>query len=82
MKREQIIEVLEKYDIDEYHWKLEIADEILALPLNIPNKEEIEKAAENFEQSASYGFSAKGLISDEFYQGSQWAISEIIKRNK
>jgi len=41
MKREQIIEVLEKYDIDEYHWKLEIADEILALPLDVPNHNEI-----------------------------------------
>jgi len=27
--KERIIKILEKYDIDEYHWKFEIADEIL-----------------------------------------------------
>jgi len=26
--KDKIIEILEKYDIDEYHWKLEIAEEI------------------------------------------------------
>lgn len=33
MKKAAVIKILEKYDIDEYHWKLEIADEIIALEI-------------------------------------------------
>jgi len=32
--KDKIIKILEKYDIDEYHWKLEIADEIDILQKN------------------------------------------------
>ena len=31
MKKVAVIKILEKYDIDEYHYKLEIAAEIIAL---------------------------------------------------
>jgi len=41
-------------------------------PVEMPTEEEMKKAAEEFEQESSCGFSAKGLISDEFYQGAKW----------
>jgi len=41
-------------------------------PVKMPTEEEMKKAAEEYEQESSCGFSAKGLISDEFYQGAKW----------
>jgi len=78
MKREQIIEVLEKYDIDEYHWKLEIADEILALPLDVPNDEEKEEKIDEKYFTIDHPHDYKEGFNDCF----KWLKSEIIKRNK
>jgi len=78
MKREQIIEVLEKYDIDEYHWKLEIADEILALPLDVPNNEEREEKIDEKYFTIDHPHDYK----EGFNDGFEWLKSEIIKRNK
>jgi len=78
MKREQIIEVLEKYDIDEYHWKLEIADEILALPLDVPNDEEREEKIDEKYFTIDHPHDYKEGFNDCF----KWLKSEIIKRNK
>jgi len=78
MKREQIIEILEKYDIDEYHWKLEIADEILALPLDVPNDEEKEEKIDEKYFTIDHPHDYKEGFNDCF----KWLKSEIIKRNK
>jgi len=78
MKREQIIEVLEKYDIDESHWKLEIADEILALPLDVPNDEEKEEKIDEKYFTIDHPHDYKEGFNDCF----NWLKSEIIKRNK
>ena len=85
MKREQIIGILEKYDIDEYHWKNEIADEICALPLDVPSEKEIK--AKSFEYSGVLDgdmriMDIKLWMRTDFRQGAQWAMDEIIKRNK
>ena len=80
MKRKQIIEILKSphyfingkvYLSDFYR----IADEILALPIDVPSEEEIKNR---------YGKSPSNHIhGDRFAEESaKWAISEIIKRNQ
>ena len=66
-RKEKIIEILER------HYGSDVAaDEILALPLDTPSREEI-----SIEQ-ADY---TTAPLERAFYSGAKWAIDEIIKRN-
>ena len=77
MKREQIADIAARYyplpvksgrDIIKMdNWCDEFADEVMALPLDVPSDEEIEKFYEN----AIYDNS----------NGATWMRDEIIKRN-
>ena len=81
MKREQIIETLKNP-----HWfffgKLfesdfeQIADAILALPLDVPSDEEIMQKYPFFDEDID-------LVSNlDNQEGAKWMKDEIIKRNK
>ena len=91
--KEQILEILNKYKNIEYwyffgkeseHEALinlaspeNIADEIMALPIDVPTEDEIGIAAD--EAYYDEVFDDK-LIA--FIDGAKWAIAEIIKRNQ
>lgn len=99
MTREQIIEILETWDDYVLGGDIndDIADAILAIPLDVPSDEEV------MEESLK-GTLREGLISspdghislsdhkwmswfndaeqDTFIQGAKWMRDEIIKRNK
>lgn len=93
MKREQIIEILERFitESDDYHDCIlkynfsRVADAILALSLDVPSNEEIEKTAmeyapvfyfaeTNDDMNAQIREEVDGLLKD--------MRDEIIKRNK
>ena len=70
-KRKAIIEILQM--CDKYNYALqsdieEFADEIMALPIDVPSEEEIE----DFAQKTTHGNTVGGA---------KWAIAEIKKRN-
>lgn len=89
MKREQIIEILEKYkDIESWYFfgqesehkalinlasPENIADEILALPLDLPSD------GQRIAEQSEYLTDAEERA---FYSGQKWMREEIIKRNK
>jgi len=76
------VNVGDKYDIPEDVFRWENGNDRIKRdwldidwylqPVEMPTEAEMKKAAEEFEQESSCGFSAKGLISDEFYQGTKW----------
>lgn len=77
-KREQIIEILEiwyDYIINDGITE-DIADAILALPLDVPSEDEIKEMVgdEQFDDDCK---DAKGCI----IHGVKWAIDEIKRRN-
>jgi hypothetical protein len=89
-KREQIMQIFDRWedyilggDIDE-----EIADAILALPIEVPSEDEIYKAGGQYEKEYEEGIHAPGIpfgavwANEDFDAGAKWAINEIIKRNK
>jgi hypothetical protein len=83
MTREQIIEILETWDDYVLGGDIndDIADAILALPLDVPNWATVESKADDIADCMSN----KGFERGEwlgFKEGAGWAISEIIKRNK
>jgi hypothetical protein len=67
MTKAKLLEILEKYDIDEYHWKLEIADDILALQ---PTDEEIETGIKEYYNSGFLRLS-ETVIRDKV-SGAKW----------
>ena len=80
MKREQIIEILEKTRCFPVPLKLlnSIADKILALPLDVPSNEEREEKIDEKYFTIDHPHDYKEGFNDCF----KWLISEIIKRNK
>jgi hypothetical protein len=86
--KEKILGILDKYEIDEYHWKLEIASEILALKLEMPSDEEIEHEADNYstyDQTEDCEFPQVQKCDGDylsFIDAANWLKSEIIRRNK
>jgi len=94
MKREQIIEVLKSHKelvritkqgivrmgLLENSFE-EIADAILALPIDVPSEEEIEITQMHYEQTEWDNRDVIYCYRD-FMEGAKWAINEIIKRNK
>ena len=85
MTKAQIIEILQKkVDYIEGITFDELADEILALRVEMPSDGVIEKEAEEhakfrgFDKSINYNI-AKQV---SFEQGAKWMKDEIIKRNK
>ena len=92
MKKEQIIEILETWDDYVLGGDIndDIADAILALPLDIPRELDLDKADVLVKQT-DYAIEAThtdinpinwGDASAFFIEGTKWAIKEIIKRNK
>ena len=92
-KREQILEILEKIgtpisfeDVNsQTFWLEEAADEILALPLEVPSDEEIINAENDYgkkHQEDQFGYSIYDITSFAFRQGAMWMRDEIIKLNQ
>jgi hypothetical protein len=98
MKREQIIGILKSYRIwfgdamaiheDAFN---NLADEILALPLDVPSDEEIAEKIQAFRKNklSGYGNMSIGRLqlgelewSNLVLDISKWMRDEIIKRNK
>ena len=98
MKREQIIEILKSYRIwfgdamaiheDAFN---NLADEILALPLDVPSDEEIAERIQAFRKNklSGYGNMSIGRLqlgelewSNLVLDICKWMRDEIIKRNK
>ena len=87
MKREQIIEILETWDDYVLGGDIndDIADAILALPLDVPSEDEVVEESLNghislFDRGwmSYFNDSERGI----FIQGATWMKEEIIKRNK
>jgi len=89
-KKEQIIKILEKYKRLEYHILErdfpQIADDIMAILIEVPTEEEIYKAGEEYEKKYEEGMGVEriqdGWKNEDFENGAEWAIDEILKRNK
>ena len=77
MKREQIIEILKKgFASDSTKSYVNIANEILALPLDVPSDEEIMQKYPFIDEDID-------LISNlDNQEGAKWMKEEIIKRNQ
>ena len=87
MKREQIIEILETWDDYVLGGDIndDIADAILALPLDVPSDEEVMEESLNGHISLSdhkWMSWFNDAEQDTFIQGAKWMRDEIIKRNK
>ena len=92
MKREQIIEILEKVKFRSDCVTYEtIADAILALPLDVPSDEEIAERIQAFRKNklSGYGNMSIGRLqlgelewSNLVLDICKWMRDEIIKRNK
>ena len=80
MTREQIMRIFKDYSVT--HGGLtELADAILALPIDVPGDEEIENKANGIANPES----KKDFERGEWMgvkEGARWAIDEIIKRNR
>jgi hypothetical protein len=84
-RKEQIIEILKSphYYLNGKLYESDferIVDDILALPLDVPSDEEIEKKAMNHNRTDNYttiDYYSTGII-----VGSKWVRDEILKRNK
>ena len=92
MTREQIIEILETLDDYVFSGDInkDIADAILALPLEVPSEEEIAKKIQLFRKNKldGYGNMSIGRLqlgelewSNLVLDISKWMRDEIIKRN-
>ena len=92
MKKEQIIEILETWDDYVLGGDIndDIADAILALPLDVPSDEEIAKKIQLFRKNKldGYGNMSIGRLqlgelewSNLVLDISKWMRDEIIKRN-
>lgn len=93
MKREQIIEILETWDDYVLGGDIndDIADAILALPLDVPSDEEIAEKIQAFRKNklSGYGNMSIGRLqlgelewSNLVLDICKWMREEIIKRNK
>jgi hypothetical protein len=94
MKREQIIEILQKHKDKWIRWSGgyvsdenfdEVADAILALPLNVLSDEEVMKESLNGHIILSdprWMSWFNDAEQDIFIQGAKWMRDEIIKRNQ
>ena len=94
MKREQIIEILQKHKDKWIRWSGgyvsdenfdEVADAILALPLDVPSDEEVMEESLNGHIILSdprWMSWFNDAEQDTFIQGAKWMRDEIIKRNK
>ena len=87
MTREQIIEILETWDDYVLGGDIndDIADAILAIPLDVPSEDEVVEESLNghinlFDRGwmSYFNDSERGI----FIQGATWMKEEIIKRNK
>jgi hypothetical protein len=89
-RKEQIIEILEKYSVKRVYFNSddsicaerinvrdEVIDAILALPLDVPNSDEILSLAK---KKGYYGNVPDAEI-NSFLKGALAVITEIIKRN-
>jgi len=80
MKREQIIEILERYEKMPFSRPSECADEILALSLDVPSDGDvIHESSIRFVSNTGYFNVTKAA---SFKKGAKWMKEEIIKRNK
>jgi hypothetical protein len=87
MEREQIIEILETWDDYVLGGDIndDIADAILAIPLDVPSDEEVMEESLNGHISLSdhkWMSWFNDAEQDTFIQGAKWMRDEIIKRNK
>ena len=87
MKREQIIEILGTWDDYVLGGDIndDIADAILALPLDVPSEDEVVEESLNGHISLSdhkWMSWFNDAEQDTFIQGATWMRDEIIKRNK
>ena len=85
MKIEQIIEILKRHTYSPAKTINDIADAILALPLDVPSEDEVVEESLNghinlFDRGwmSYFNDSERGI----FIQGATWMKEEIIKRNK
>jgi len=88
MKREKIADIAAKFyplpiksgrDIIKMDdWCDKFADEIMALPLDLPSEEEIKEEVKNPKGNNIY--LKAGTMQGRLF-GAKWAIAEIIKRN-
>jgi hypothetical protein len=83
MKREQIIQILKHYDerMIQLHFH-DIADAIMAIPLDVPSKDEADKWADFCASNTTDNVSNRHLIKAALYLGATWMRDEIIRRNK
>ena len=92
-RKEQIIEVLRKWHNNPDQDYLDnIADEILALPLDVPSDTdavfEFENDYKKFESSVEDKFSSNEIMDNKqlelnvWMKAFRWAMAEIIRRNK
>jgi len=89
MTKEQIIEILAKVGANvyiPYDVKCNIADAILALPIDVPTEEEANDESDRYGKLAEdngipdYGVGENASL--DFVRGTNWMKNEIIKRNK
>lgn len=87
MKREQIIEILGTWDDYVLGGDIndDIADAILAIPLDVPSDEEVmEESLKGHISLSDHKWMSwfNDAEQDIFIQGAKWMRDEIIKRNK
>jgi hypothetical protein len=83
-KREQIIELIQKYMFHQnINDEQELADAILALPIDVPTEEEMDEEILDLNIKERPEYTPEGdyryFLLWDF---AKWAINEIIKRNK
>ena len=81
MKREQIIEIIWNWLLSDELSIDQCADEIMALPLDLPSKDEIDKWADLCASNTTNDVSDQHLIKAALSLGASWEEVEIIKRN-
>ena len=82
-RREQIIEILKKgFASDSTKSYVNIANEILALPLDLPSDEEIVRQAHKDYPYYDIGWNDTTMKRQLWLECAKWMRDEIIKRNK
>ena len=81
LTEQQIIKILEKYDIDEYHWKLEVASELLALQ-GEPTKDMLdEKAIVEFDLNDLFDDLQNNAYNVEYHNYYYKEANQIIRKH-
>jgi len=95
-RKEKIIEILKsktaqnlfhfRFQMFSEAWYEELADAILALPIEVPSEEEINEYArrESIVQVEEDGelIDYESCLDEYYIEGAKWAINEILKRNE